>query len=123
MAKKDVREYLYQMGKQVAEMKNDFADYDEAFKNGFITEDKLTELKNDCARLEENYNRVLYIAMLLDLPNDKKSKEKLLKANSKAEAYMDSISASERAVIDENKCILKAIRDRLDKLTEDKTAK
>ncbi len=118
MAKKDVREYLYQMLKQVTEMKNDFADYDEAFKNGFITEDKLDELKADCARLEENYNRVLYITMLLDLPNKKRKKEKFLRANADVEAYMNEINASERAVIDENKCILKAIKDRLDDLTK-----
>lgn len=118
MAKRDVREYLYKMMKQVAEMKADLADYDQALKDGHITEEQLTDVKADVARLEENYNRCLYIGMLLDLPNKPKKKAKAIKANAAAEAYMDGINASEKAVIDENRCIIKAINDRLKDLTK-----
>lgn len=118
MAKSDVREYLYTMLQQYLEMKNDLKEFDQAFKDGYITEDKLEEIKMDVARLRENYDRLVYICYLLDLPNRSKKKEKFKAANKDIEDYMTDINASEAAVIEENKCILNIIKQRLKTLTE-----
>lgn len=118
MAKRDVREYCYALLQQYLEMKDDLADFNQAFQDGYITEDKLTEVQDDVARLKENYDRVLYIVYLLDLPNNSKKKAKARKANSDIESYMTNIDASSTAIIDENKTILTRIRAELKALTK-----
>ena len=74
MAARDVKEYYFKLIAQKAELEADLADFEEAFKNGYITEDKLVEIKDTVDRIETNYQRVLYIAYLLELPNNKKKK-------------------------------------------------
>ena len=41
MAVRDVREYYWQLKAQYEEMERDLADFDEALKNGFITEEQV----------------------------------------------------------------------------------
>ena len=70
MAVKDVKEYYYKMFAQYLEMKNDLADFEEALKNGFITEEKLAEVKDTVNSLELNYQRLLYVALTRALHNE-----------------------------------------------------
>ena len=121
MAVKDVKIYVNQLLTQYLEMKNDLADFEQAFKNGYITEDKLVEIKDTVDRIETNYQRVLYIAYLLELLNNKKKKLKAKKQNKKLEDYFSSINATSEDVIDENKSLLDNLRKNLEKLVNKKS--
>lgn len=80
MATKDVKQYYYKMMAQAMEMQADLDDYNEAFRNGFITEDQLADAKADIDIINQNYERLKYIVYLLDLPNKSKKKDKYRKS-------------------------------------------
>jgi hypothetical protein len=69
MAIKDVRQYFYTMLSQYLEEKQNLADFEEALKDGFITEEQMHEAMEAVAQLEENYHRLAYIMYLFDMPN------------------------------------------------------
>ena len=58
MALNDARGYLYTMLNQYLEMQEDLKDFDEAFKDGYITEERLEEVKYEVSQLKENYDRI-----------------------------------------------------------------
>lgn len=74
MAIKDVRNYFYTMLAQYIEEKQNLADFEEALKNGFITEEQMQEALETVTDLENNYHRLVYIMYLLDMPNRKSKK-------------------------------------------------
>lgn len=55
MAIKDVKVYFYNMLGQYLEMKEDLKDFDQALKDGHITEDKLEEVYKDVQDLRAGY--------------------------------------------------------------------
>ncbi len=120
MAVKDFKQYLTQVQLQYLEMKDDLADFEEALKNGFITEDKLAEVKDTVASLELNYQRLLYVAYLLELPrrNSKKVKSKNSPQNQKLNTYFEENLASSSKVIDENTSLLTQLRRQLKNLKD-----
>lgn len=69
MAIKDVRQYFYTMLSQYIEEKQNLADFEEALKDGLITEEQMQEAMENVASLEENYHRLAYIMYLFDMPN------------------------------------------------------
>ena len=69
MAVKDVRNYFYTMLSQYLEEKQNLADFEDALKEGFITEEQMQEALETVAKLEENYHRLVYIMYLLEMPN------------------------------------------------------
>lgn len=69
MAIKDVRQYFYTMLSQYLEEKQNLADFEEALRDGFITEEQMQEAMENVAQLEENYHRLAYIMYLFDMPN------------------------------------------------------
>jgi hypothetical protein len=74
MAIKDVRNYFYTMLAQYIEEKQNLADFEEALKDGNITENQMQEALETVAGLETNYHRLVYIMYLLDMPNRKSKK-------------------------------------------------
>lgn len=74
MAVKDVRAYFYTILAQYLEEKQNLADFEEALKDGNITEDQMQEALDTVAGLETNYHRLVYIMYLLDMPNRKSKK-------------------------------------------------
>lgn len=79
MAIKDVRHYFYSMLVQYIEEKQNLADFEEALKEGLITEDQMNEAMETVANLENNYHRLAYIMFLLDMPNKKSKKNAYIK--------------------------------------------
>jgi hypothetical protein len=79
MAISDVREYYYTMLNQYLEEKQNLADFEEALKEGFITEEQMQEALDTVADLEKNYHRLVYIMYLLDMPKRKHKKAKYVK--------------------------------------------
>ena len=122
MAVKDVREYYYNLLMQKIEMKQDLADFEQAFKDGQVTEDKLANVKETIDAIEQNFNRVSYIMYLLELPNRPSKQQKARKRNKKLEAAFKDRKADYEAIKEENNSALDALRDELKALTEEKNS-
>lgn len=74
MAIKDVRQYFYTMLDQYLEEKRNLADFEQALKDGLITEEQMQEAIQTVSSLETNYYRLAYIMYLFDMPNRKEKK-------------------------------------------------
>lgn len=116
MAIRDVKKYLYSVQQQVLDLRADIKDFDQALKDGYITEDRLDEVKDELAKIEINYQRLLYIMYLFELPQRKSKQAKYKKTNVALENYFADTSADENSVIDENKSMLDSLRKQLKEL-------
>jgi len=120
MALKHVKQYYYTMLNQFMEAKADLEDFEQALKDGHITEDKLEAVKEDTALMEENLGRLQYIMYLWELPGDDKKEPSFKKANQKLFKALEEKGVLEANVVDENKSVLDHLRQELKKLKEDK---
>lgn len=118
MAIKDVKHYYYTMQAQYLEMKADLADFEEAVKNGFITEEQLDAAREEVAKVENNYDRLSYIMYLLEIPNRQKKRAKHAEVNRNLLNFFECNSGSMTEVEAENKSALDALRLELKKLTK-----
>ena len=116
MAVRDVKEYYYKLLVQSAEMKADLDDFKKALEAGYITEDKLTEVREQANIIEANFERVGYILYLLELPNRASKQDKWKKQNSNLTNHFAKVKADEQAIFDENKSALDQLRIELKKL-------
>ena len=121
MAAKDVKEYYFKLIAQKAELEADLADFEEALKNGFITEDQMQAAKDELIPYQINLDRLTYIIYLLELPNRKAKKAKFAKQNKKILDELEKRNADEQSVISENKSALDAFRKEVKELLNKKT--
>ena len=121
MAAKDVKEYYFKLIAQKAELEADLADFEEALKNGFITEDQMQAAKDELIPYQINLDRLTYIMYLLELPNRKTKKAKFAKQNKKILDELGKRNADEQSVISENKSALDAFRKEVKELLNKKT--
>lgn len=117
MAVKDVKEYYYEIQAQYLEMKNDLVDFDQALKDGYITEEKMQEAIDSVNALQINYDRLTYIMYLLELPKRKKKQAKYNKMNKKLLDEFQNLKADKESVKEENKSALTEFKNKLKKLT------
>lgn len=118
MAVRDVREYYWKLLAQQEEMQNDLEDFTEALQNGYVTEDKLEDVKAEVSRLKENVDRVAFILYLLEKPNRASKQPKYDRANKKLLEEFESRRADEKTILAENKSALDHIRAELKELTK-----
>lgn len=116
MAIKDVRHYFYTMLAQYVEEKQNLADFEEALKDGLITEEQMQEATDTVTSLETNYYRLAYIMYLLDMPNRKSKKDAYVKQYkpildelAKLGADIDSVKAENSDALIHFKAALKAL--------------
>ena len=121
MAAKDVKEYYFKLIAQKAELEADLADFEEALKNGFITEEQMQAAKDELIPYQINLDRLTYIMYLLELPNRKTKKAKFAKQNKKILDELERRNADEQSVISENKSALDAFRKEVKELLNKKT--
>ena len=121
MAAKDVKEYYFKLIAQKAELDADLADFEEALKNGFITEEQMQAAKDELIPYQINLDRLTYIMYLLELPNRKAKKAKFVKQNKKILDELGKRNADEQSVIAENKSALDAFRKEVKELLNKKT--
>ena len=121
MAVKDVKEYYFKLIAQKAELEADLADFEEALKSGFITEEQMQAAKDELIPYQINLDRLTYIMYLLELPNRKTKKAKFAKQNKKILNELEKRKADERSVISENKSALDAFRKEVKELLNKKT--
>ena len=121
MAVKDVKEYYFKLIAQKAELEADLTDFEEALKNGFITEEQMQAAKDELIPYQINLDRLTYIMYLLELPNRKAKKAKFAKQNKKILNELEKRKADERSVIFENKSALDTFRKEVKELLNKKT--
>ena len=102
MAVKDVRHYFYTMLSQYLEEKQNLADFEEALKEGLITEEQMKEATDTVASLETNYHRLAYIMYLLDMPNRESKKTGYIKQHSQILEELKKLGADIDSVKEEN---------------------
>lgn len=111
MAIKDFRRYLGTVYAQYTEAKNDLADFEQCLKNGLITEDRLSEVKEELSTIEQNYQRLVYVDYLLCRPNRYNKKNQFDRSTKKLAQVISA--GSDQAVIEENKTALNRIKQEL----------
>lgn len=116
MAIKDVRQYFYTMLSQYIEEKQNLADFEEALKNGLITEEQMEEAMATVTDLENNYYRLAYIMYLLDMPNSKDKKKIYVKQYKNIAEELERLGVDVESVKAENTDALIHFKAALDKL-------
>lgn len=117
MAKKDVQQYFFTMLAQYLEEKQNLADFEEALKEGHITQEQMQEALDNVASLEINYHRLVYIMYLLEMPNRKSKKTDYVKQYTvildelkKLGADIDSVKEENSDALIHFKAALKALK-------------
>ena len=121
MAKIDLIINYKKMLNQYLECKRDLADFEQALKDGYITEDKLTEVYDDVAKLEINYFRIANIMFELEKPQNKKKREKWMKQNKDLVDAFKELNADTDSVEDENESLLADIKVRIEQIKKENT--
>ena len=119
MPLRDVKEYYFKMLRQYFEMKADLADFEQALKDGFITEDQMQAAIEDVDKVKQNYERLSYIMYLLNLPNRKSKQEKYNNMNKKHVAEFEARQADTKSVELENCDALKAFKEEMERLQKE----
>lgn len=120
MAIKHFNNYFYTMLNQYCEEKENLKDFEEAFKAGYITEDKLTSIKDDFERLEANFERVKYLKFLLDMPNRDSKKSRYEKQHKDDISRFKAAKATLADVELENNQLSQTINEKIDMLLKTK---
>lgn len=118
MAIKDVRKYFYATLSQYLEEKQNLADFEEALRDGLITEEQMQETLKIVAELENNYYRLAYIMYLLDMPNRKDKKEIYTRQYGTILKELQRLGADAESVKKENTDALILFKTALKKLKE-----
>lgn len=119
MAIKDVKEYYYTMLMQYIEEKQNLADFEEALRDGHITEDQMAEAMETVAKLEENYHRLAYVMYLFDIPNRKNKRARYLKQMEPIVQEFKRLQADLPSVQLENADVLAHFKAKLAELRQD----
>ena len=102
MAKKDVEQYYFNMLAQYLEEKQNLADFEEALKDGHITQEQMQDAMENVASLETNYHRLVYIMYLLEMPNRKEKKSGYVKQYEPILEELKRLGADIESIKEEN---------------------
>ena len=115
MAIRDFNLYLANVQAQVLATKNDLADFEQGLKDGHVTEQQVEDLKAEYQRMDDNYQRLLYVGYLLELPKSKWRKKRFRRKHDDLEIYLDKANATEDKVIKENEIAMELIKNEIAK--------
>lgn len=116
MAIRDFNLYLANVQAQVLATKNDLADFEQGLKDGYVTEQQVEDLRAEYQRIDDNYQRLLYVGYLLELPKSKWRKKRFRRKHDNLEIYLDKANATEDKVIKENEIAMELIKNEIAKL-------
>ena len=116
MAIRDFNLYLANVQAQVLATKNDLADFEQGLKDGYVTEQQVEDLRAEYQRIDDNYQRLLYVGYLLELPKSKWRKKRFRRKHDDLEIYLDKANATEDRVIKENEIAMELIKNEIAKL-------
>ena len=116
MAIRDFNLYLANVQAQVLATKNDLADFEQGLKDGHVTEQQVEDLRAEYQRMDDNYQRLLYVGYLLELPKSKWRRKRFRRKHDDLEIYLDKANATEDKVIKENEIAMELIKNEIAKL-------
>ena len=116
MAIRDFNLYLVNVQAQVLATKNDLADFEQGSKDGYVTEQQVEDLRAEYQRMDDNYQRLLYVGYLLELPKPKWRKKRFRRKHDDLEIYLDKANATEDKVRKENEIAMELIKNEIAKL-------
>ena len=116
MAIRDFNLYLANVQAQVLATKNDLADFEQGLKDGYVTEQQVEDLRAEYQRMDDNYQRLLYVGYLLELPKSKWRKKRFRRKHDDLEIYLEKANATEDKVIKENEIAMELIKNEIAKL-------
>ena len=116
MAIRDFNLYLANVQAQVLATKNDLADFEQGLKDGHVTEQQVEDLRAEYQRMDDNYQRLLYVGYLLELPKSKWRKKRFRRKHDDLEIYLDKANATEDKIIKENEIAMELIKNEIAKL-------
>ena len=116
MAIRDFNLYLANVQAQVLATKNDLADFEQGLKDGYVTEQQVEDLRAEYQRIDDNYQRLLYVGYLLELPKSKWRKKRFRRKHDDLEIYLDKANATEDKVVKENEVAMELIKNEIAKL-------
>ena len=121
MAVRDIKEYYLKMQAQYYEMRGDLQDYEQAVRDGHISEEQLESVKEHIATIQDNYERLRYIMYLLELPNKKHKQKSYNDQNKRLVKYFSDKKVDTESLEFENRSLLDELREELKKLTKAET--
>ena len=116
MAIRDFNLYLANVQAQVLATKNDLADFEQGLKDGHVTEQQVEDLRAEYQRIDDNYQRLLYVGYLLELPKSTWRKKSFRRKHDDLEIYLDKANATDDKVIKENEIAMELIKNEIAKL-------
>lgn len=114
MAIRDFEDYFSSVKKEYFEMKEVLAEFEQLFRDGHITEDKLKDTEDYVARVKENYDRLLYVEFLI-----RKRKGRKNRNDERLQEYLKSVKADEGGVVEENRENIERIETGLKEMVDD----
>ena len=120
MALADVKAYFKQVEQMRQDAKSDLEDFEQGLKDGYVTEDRVAEIRDEFAKIDTNYQRLLYIMWLFDIPNRRAKKVKFNKANQDLIARFSLAKSDAEAVQLENSDALAKLRQEIKLLKKNK---
>ena len=118
MAKRDFDDYLLSVQSQVISLKSDLRDFEDGLKTGHVTEEQLAALKEEYQRIDDNYQRLLYVGYLLALPKQPWKKRAFKKKTADLEKYLTLKGTTKECILKENEATIQLIEQEIEKLTE-----
>ena len=116
MAINDLKQYYFTMLSQYLEEKKNLADFEQALKDGYITEEQMQEAINTVRELEVNYHRMTYVMYLLNMPARSSKKTAYVKQHKTILEALKRLGADEESVKANNEDALCLFKQELNKL-------
>lgn len=109
MAKKDFDEYVLKMAKQCDDFKKVLESISSEAQDNLVDLDYIDRVEQQKAKIEENYQRLLFIKFLLDQPTKKK---KIKKYNNQLKSALKKLNKSNSldSVLEENNTIIEELK-------------
>ena len=124
MSKRDVNKYFLEQQKLYMELDSNRKDFDELLQSGKIEDWQFKQAQNMLAKAKSKYNEIGYFMYLLNMPNNKKSKDRYMKENKDLYKAMEGLGVGREALLNETKDALadfkKMLKEAKEKANEDK---
>lgn len=117
MAFKDVKAYYVNVLQQYVDSKADLADFEQAVRDGNITEERLEEVKAELELVKENVDRLAYIIYLYNMPQKPKKKKRYVQENKDIIAKFKKAECDAESVYTENSSLQELIKQQLFEIT------
>ena len=111
MSKKDVNLYFLQIQYEYFELLDNLKEFKELASEGRVSQEEYDQFLKQIELVKSNYERIAYIMMLLNKPNKKDKQD----ADMYKTWYNELPFASKEAIMDENKDVLKELKEYIKK--------